>query len=379
MKALFIVFYGFNEYNGISKKIKYQVNALKNNGVDIRTCYYEVTTEGNREWLIDNEILINLGKGIIAKLKKRIDFTPIIRYILTEKIPFVYIRSYHNSNPFTIFFVKALKKRGIKIFLEIPTYPYDQEYSSVIGKIQLYTDKLFRKTFCKYIDAIVTYSNDDFIFGKRTIRISNGIDFNSIPLRKPSNHPANELHLIGVAEIHFWHGFDRLIKGMGLYYQSDPKIKIYFHLVGSFSGTREQNEIVPLIKEYGLEPYVILYGNKYGKELDHIFNQADFAVGSLARHRSGITALKSLKNREYAARGFAFIYSEKDDDFDNMPYILKAPADESPIDIFQLIEFHLSQSLSPEEIRASIKHLSWNEQMKKIGEDSVIKNLVNQQ
>ena len=106
---------------------------------------------------------------------------------------------------------------------------------------------------------------------------------------------------------------------------------------------------------------------------------ADFAIGSLARHRSGITNLKSLKNREYAARGFSFIYSEQDDDFENMPYIYKVPADESPIDVPRLIEFYTSQSLSPEEIRASIKHLSWDEQMKKVSEDVTIKNMINHQ
>mgnify|MGYP000644641746 CR=1 FL=1 len=41
-----------------------------------------------------------------------------------------------------------------------------------------------------------------------------------------------------------------------------------------------------------------------------MFEQADFAIGSLGRHRSGITHIKTLKNREYAARGLAFTYSE---------------------------------------------------------------------
>ena len=71
MKALFLVFYGFQEYNGISKKIRYQINALKKCGFDIQTCHYEVTPNGNREWLIDGKELVNLGRGITAKLKKR--------------------------------------------------------------------------------------------------------------------------------------------------------------------------------------------------------------------------------------------------------------------------------------------------------------------
>ena len=370
MKALFLVFYGFQEYNGISKKTRYQISALEKCGMDVRTCYYEVTPNGGKQWMIDDEVLADLGKGVIAKLKKRISFHAIIRYIIKERIPFIYIRSYHNANPFTIHFVKALKNHGVKIFLEIPTYPYDQEYFSIKEKIELYTDKLFRHTFCKYVDAIITYSNDTEIFGKRTIRLSNGIDFNHIPLRNSTKNIDNELHLIGVAEIHFWHGFDRLIKGLGAYYNSNPEYKVYFHLVGNMSGKREQDEILTPIKEYGLKPYVTLYGAKHGEELNELFNHADFAIGSLGRHRSGIYNIKTLKNREYAARGFAFAYSETDDDLDQMPYILKLPADESPINIPQLITFCRSQAMLPSEIRASIHHLSWEEQMKKIYEDA---------
>jgi hypothetical protein len=169
-----------------------------------------------------------------------------------------------------------------------------------------------------------------------------------------------------VAEIHFWHGFDRLIHGLGKYYQSNPTLPVYLHLVGDFFGAREKEDILTPIQTYGLEKCVICYGNQSGEALNSIFNQCDFAIGSLARHRSGITHIKTLKNREYAARGFGFIYSETDDDFEQMPYILKVPADESAIDIKQLISFYQSQTLSPGEIRNSIQHLSWKEQMKRV-------------
>lgn len=95
-------------------------------------------------------------------------------------------------------------------------------------------------------------------------------------------------------------------------------------------------------------------------------NEADFAIGSLARHRSGIDKIKTLKNREYAARGISFAYSETDEDFDKMPYILKVPANESPIDIHRLIRFYMELDLSPRKIRDSIKNLSWKEQMMKV-------------
>ena len=63
---------------------------------------------------------------------------------------------------------------------------------------------------------------------------------------------------------------------------------------------------------------------------------------------------------------FIFAYSETDEDFDKMPYILKVPADESPIDIHRLIRFYMELDLSPRKIRDSIKNLSWKEQMMKV-------------
>ena len=55
-----------------------------------------------------------------------------------------------------------------------------------------------------------------------------------------------------------------------------------------------------------------------------------------------------------------------DEDFDKMPYILKVPANESPIDIHRLIRFYMELDLSPRKIRDSIKNLSWKEQMMKV-------------
>ena len=62
------------------------------------------------------------------KILKRTEFGSIVDYAIKTKIEFVYIRSNHNANPFTIQMVKRMKKAGMKIVMEIPTYPYDQEY-----------------------------------------------------------------------------------------------------------------------------------------------------------------------------------------------------------------------------------------------------------
>lgn len=371
MKALFLVFHGFDEFNGISKKIWYQVKALKECGLEVATCHYEVDKKGHRLWRTDDEVLVDFGTTTWAKFQSRFSFGFLHRYVREEGIGFVYIRSYHNASPWTVRLVSNLRKQGVKVVMEIPTYPYDQEYTLFRTKCYLWIDQCFRHALARQLNYIVTFSNAESIFGKRTIRISNGIDFDAIPLKQHVNNISTELHLIGVAEIHYWHGFDRVIQGLAHYYQNNPTYKVYFHLVGKLNNEREQQEILTPIRENGLEPYVILYGTKHGQELTGLFEKADFAIGSLARHRSGITHIKTLKNREYAARGFSFIYSEMDDDFEQMPYILKAPADESPIDIDKLVAFCQSNMLQPAQIRESIAHLSWKCQMEKVIKETI--------
>lgn len=374
INALYLSFSGYSEYNGISKKKLAQIKGLKECGCNVVNCYYSIDPDnGHRLWMTDDNVLIDLGTGIWAKIKKRINYAPILVYIKKKQISFVYIRSEHNANPFLICFAKKLRNEGVKIVMEIPTYPYDQEYVTFKGKCTLLIDKLFRKNLMKQLNAIVTFSNQTEIFGQHTIRISNGIDFSSIKL-KQNNHTQSELHLIGVAEIHYWHGFDRIVAGMRDYYNSKVGgYKVFFHIVGEFSGEREKNEILPLITKNQLENYVILHGRLFGTALDEVFDQADIGIGSLGRHRSGITHIKTLKNREYTARGIPFIYSEIDDDFEDKPYILQVPADESPIDISKIIDFYSRVTVTSEEIRNSVQYLSWKNQMQKVLDSILIK------
>ncbi|AZS29431.1 glycosyltransferase family protein [Butyricimonas faecalis] len=371
MKALFLTFHGFHATNGISKKIHYQVRALEANGVETHLCYLS-EKQGIKYRLVDQEILADYGGGIKGKLYKRFEFHSVLHYIIKNQINLVYIRSDHNANPFTIRLARKIKKAGIHMVMEIPTYPYDQEYVSFNRKIQLLVDQCFRKRLAKYVDRIITFSNYKTIFGTPTIQISNGIDFDDIPMKQHVNDTSQEIHLIGVAEIHFWHGFDRLLKGLVNYYNTSPQYKVYFHIIGDFFTQREREECMSIVKENHLAPYVILHGRQTGKDLDLLFEQCDFGIGSLGRHRSGITHIKTLKNREYAARGIPFVYSEIDDDFENMPYIMKIPADESIVNITTILSFYNQLHATPQTIRNSIQSLSWNNQMKKVI-DAIIK------
>lgn len=364
MKALFLIFHGFNPSNGISKKISYQVDALRACGMEVHLCYMDETTTKKR--LVDGVTIADYGNGAMSKILKRTEFGSITKYAQQEHIEFVYIRSNHNANPFTIRMVRQLKRAGMKVVMEIPTYPYDAEYEAQGMNRQIFFDKIFRHRLAKHLDGIVTFSDYKEIFGQRAINISNGIDFDSVPMKSSQNDTSKEMNLIGVAEIHRWHGFDRLVKGLADYYSQPQDYIVKFHVVGYFFSNEVEAEFRKIIADHHMEPYIIIYGKKHGEELDKIFNLCDFGIGSLGRHRVGIQKIKTLKNREYAARGIPFVYSETDSDFDERPYVLKLPADETPADIRQIIAFYRQLTMTALEIRESIKDLSWKHQMNKV-------------
>lgn len=375
MRILFLVYHGFSEYSGISKKIHYQVKGLRENGHDVRLCYYGIDNAGHRCRYINNEVIKDYGTGFIAGLRQRIDYNCVYQYCKQNGIQFVYARCFQNANPFLILFFKKLNKLGVKSVTEIPTYPYDHEFATFFLKqrIELKIDQLFRNQLSKEMVAIVTFSDADQIFGQRTIRISNGVDFDSIPLHKYQAPNDGAVHMLGVAEVHIWHAFDRLIAGIGEYYSKNPNgRKVYFHIVGGVHPNERYKKNVfhpglqTIIDKYNIQEYIIFHGPLFGNQLDKVFNQCCFAIGSLGRHRSGITVIKTLKNREYATRGIPFIYSEEDSDFDHQPYVLKAVPDESPINVGQILSFLDNHSFDPMDIRKTVEHLSWKIQMQKV-------------
>ena len=374
MKILFLVYHGFSEVSGISKKIHYQVKGLRENGYEVHLCYYDFDNRGHRCRYVDEEIIKDYGKGMMAGLRQRIDYDCIYNYCKLNYIQFIYARCFQNANPWLIRFFRRIKDLGIKSVTEIPTYPYDAEFVGFpfMTRIGLKIDQLFRRQLYQQMNAIVTFSDAELIFGQRTIRISNGVDMDSIPLHDYHAPSDGSIHLIGVAEVHYWHGYDRLIAGLGEYYKNtvNPR-QVYFHIVGGVWKSEMYDSLhapgfAELMDKYDIRDKVVFHDQLFGEELNQVFNQCCFAIGSLARHRSGISVIKTLKNREYATRGIPFIYSEIDSDFDYQAYVIKASPDESPINIQQIIDFVDTHPVKPNEIRKTVEHLSWKIQMKRV-------------
>lgn len=366
MKSLYIAFIPLETGSGISRKIQAQYNAFLHNGLDMDFCVPKIVGD-NYCYVINDNIIDNLGRGKLVNVRIFYRYNNIVEYIKTKNVKFVYIR-YDNMKvaPPFLSFLKRIKKTGATIYIEMPTYPYDGELpvNKLKYRIRNYIEKKVRKSFYKYVDKIITFSNDSQIFNVDTIKISNAVDSERIKSRVPQKHSG--INLIAVAMFNFWHGYDRLIKGLHNYYSNNHTDDVHLYLVGKGKGNVLE-DYQKLVNDLHLNDYVTFCGVLYGEELDTIFDKVDIGVGSLGRHRNGITQLKALKNVEYAVRGIPFIYSEQNPDFDDKPYVLKVNADDSDIDVQEIVKFYKSLDITESDIRDSvIDDLSWNSQIRKI-------------
>jgi len=311
--------------NGVIKKILNQIAALNIEGQLSCSPFILSIPDRNPVFLLFSYIFLDIYKKINIELKL---------------CDFIYIRRISPVNYSFIKLLKTIKKKNekCKIVYEIPTYPYDHEHKSVRSRTNLLIDKIFRGKLKRYIDKIITISDDDIIFEAPTIKIKNGIRCNDIQIRMPETSDQN-LHLIVVAQFTFWHGYDRLIQGLNDFYgKNEMSKKVYLHFVGDGPEMDHYNR---LVEQYNLSEYVIFHGPLFGEKLTEAFNKADIAVCSLGCHRKGIYFSSELKSREYLARGMPMVSSTKIDilppDFN---YCLYIPEDDSPVNIQHIIEYY---------------------------------------
>lgn len=169
MKALFLYFGYFPEHSGVYKKIQSQIKSLERSGFE--TVLFGSQNEQGDMFIGDTIIGPRMS---LRKIGQQVAFfTKIVTLINDYKISFIYYRFNGAANPYEYIFFSRLKKMGIKMVMEIPTYPYDGEIASKNGIY--YLDKLCRIPMAKKFDYVVTFSDLARIFGQKTINISNAL------------------------------------------------------------------------------------------------------------------------------------------------------------------------------------------------------------
>lgn len=312
---------------GISYKIYRQINIMKKGGMDVKFCLVKNKTKFSQKVFASLPFCsFKYGLEELNNINEPCDFY--IRYFFSD---FVFINK-----------LKLIKTKfpKSKIAVEIPTYPYDGEKMLSKRKPGYWKDQFWRRRLYRYVDKIITFSNDDYIFNIPTINISNGVDIQKISIRQPENSKES-INLLAVAKFGFWHGYDRLIEGLYNYYRSPQKKNVNFYIVG-YGNKAIENEYRELIKRYKLQKHVFLLGKKTGAELDALYNKCDIGIDSMGRHRSHVFYNSSLKGKEYLAKGLPIVSGVQTelDSFKAFDYYLRVPADDSPIEIERIVSFY---------------------------------------
>ena len=348
-----------DKFSGVSKKIYAQVNAIKK-------LNFNVYLAGNIDdyyGIIDDPEKVKLSDASIFYKKKKL-FDYLIGKIKQLKIEIVYIRLI-GASPRFVNFLKNLKDLNIRVIMEIPTFPYDQEAKSVKKKAYNFLDRIYRTQYTKYIDNIVTFSDDENIFGVACINISNAVDEETIE-KDIVIKDDGVINFVSVSTLYYWHGVDRFLSSILNYLQNtNANHNVKFYIVGP--DNTESLKIKKILNENPCLKDIVFYlGYKNSLELKKIYKDMHVGVGSLGRHRSNIYKINTLKNKEYCANGLPMIYSENDKDFDDQKFVYKSPADESLIDINDLCNWYIEHNWVDSEIINFIKNYTWDEQMKKV-------------
>ena len=250
---------------------------------------------------------------------------------------FLYIRKAEHDASF-IRFLRIVKEKNpnLKILYEMPTYPYEKERKITLRSFPIFIkDRFFRKSLKKYVDRIVTFYNQAQILGIQTICIMNGYNFSSC---KPADYSIqqNTVHMIEVSTTAFWHGYDRIIEGMHLYYKNKGEVNFVFHMVGPVMAEHRE-----MVRKYGIQKHVIFHGKKSGADLEAIYSQCSIGVDVLGGHRKDYPMSSSLKSREYAEKGIPVITSSPIDYLpENYPYQMLCSYDDTPVDMKEVARFH---------------------------------------
>jgi glycosyltransferase involved in cell wall biosynthesis len=359
MKGYYLYCTSNKKFVGVEKKIDYQVKVFNE--------YF------NCEKLAIEKEKTNVVKSIIWRLPFGSFGRNYEKTLNNIQNPdFVYIRFNYTDKRFLKFLKELYQKYPkCKIIMEVPTYPYKKDLMQTPSMIPFYyKDCFYNKWLKRYIGRIVTFSDDDEIFGIQTIKSINGIDVASEKIVSPNAHDGNEINLLAVAIFQQHHGYERIIQGMSDYYNNSSiknKREIFLNMVGEGP---EKDNYVQLVKKLNLEDKVIFYGNKSGQELDDIYNKSDIAISSLGLYKLGINKLSALKTREYLAKGLPMITGCKVDVLtDEFPYYIEFENNGSAIKIEKIVEFYdkIYGSVDRNKVIANIrKFAEENVDMKKV-------------
>ncbi|MCO6493519.1 MAG: glycosyltransferase [Phaeodactylibacter sp.] len=366
-----------NPYHaGIIRKCEAQAAAFRYLGIQMETVF--LSREG-----------VRLGGRLLARfplsgrwaayffylfrlewiLARSIDFSGVglfyVRYPLASPALLHLLRSARRQNP------------SIRIVVEFPTFPYGEELlrKGIAFKLAYVMDRALRHRLKRHASLAVHYGEESEILGIPTVNLRNGIALDERP-EFPRRRPGGEVRLVALGTWNFWHGLDRLLRGLADYYAKSPERRVTLTVIGEGP---ELPALKRLASALALGDAARFVSHLAHQDVKPYLLEADVGIGTLGLHRKQVGVDSSLKHREYCQHGLPFILSARDLDFPpGLPFVRYVPEGESPVDMEGVIRFwerlHREAPDCRQEARAYAESsLSWESRMQVVlGELGVV-------
>lgn len=317
---------------GVAKKVRAQASALAASLGDIDLLY-----PSGGKVMCNGQVLRDYGDGPLWRRLVGLFLFYTALVSARFSCDFVYIR-YQRTSPVFLWMLSRLRARNpdVVILVELPSFPYHTENITLRDKVLGLSDQLFRTFLRQDVDRIVTFSQAREILGVPTIRTDNGVDVDGIPVQQASPD-TGEIRLLGLANLSFWHGYDRVISGLARYRAAGGRRRVTFEIVGS---GRELERLKADTRTFGLEDVVTFHGPMQGGALEGVVQGCHIGISSIGMHRLDVDT-SNLKSREFCARGLPFVIAYADRDFGaDFPFAYEASMTDDPVDIEALLAFH---------------------------------------
>lgn len=230
---------------------------------------------------------------------------------------------------------------GVKTIIELPTYPfiYENVFFKRLPLLIFSFVNLNLNTFLRNINFVCSSNNVSWLF--RFEKINNYITSSSVTLRKKHLEVINEFNFMGVSNLNFWHGYEKLIRLISV---QEGDVAFNFFI---FSYSNEYSlKLKSVIAKSEIKNVQIFLDYSFD-EMQLYFKKSHAFVDSLNRDKRSKFSNFSLKSRNYASKGLPFISSNNDPIFSNLDFVYEFN-DESNLE--DILKWYKSISSSPHQI-----------------------------
>lgn len=372
MKFLFVMKYPLVDSYSLMQKFNGEMNAVRNLGHEV----YYISFDRDYLYLDNGKKREKLQKTTLGHMKHYFhtfvfyDIYHAVQKVITENdFDVVYFRFSPLNRPGCQMMQTAARRS--KLVVEIPSYPpFNEKDKNMLRTVY---QRRTRRLWERYANCVTLFSgvgeHTDSFLGVPFLNIDNGIDVSLIPPREENRNVDGKIHLLAVASMCVWQGYERVIEGLAQWDSAEAK-RYVFDLVGN-DGDGSLAQWKKLAEERGLSGQVIFHGRMTGDALTEMYNQATLGVSTLALYKKKFKTGSVLKLREYMARGLPFIYAHDDPHMSaDMKWCFQIPNDDSPVPM-QLVHRFVGDVLAEQNLSAQMRtyakeHMSWESQFKKI-------------